>query len=207
MSNHLIIEIYKSRKTILEILENREFDISEYNNFTYDELHAMIQSQQLDLLLKKKDGTKKVYIKYNITKVLRPNNIYDIIEDVFHIEKLLTKNDDLIIINKDEPNETIQNTVKNIWLQDSIYVSILNIARLQFNILNHTLVPKHSILNNEEKNNFIKYYNITDTKMIPTISYFSPVSSVLGIRPGDICKIERFSKTAIDSNFYRICIL
>ncbi len=207
MSTHLIIEIYKSRKNILEILEERGFDVSDYNNFTYDELHTMIQNQQLDLLLKKKDGSKKVYIKYNITKVLRPNSIYDIVEDVFHIENLLSKNDDMIIINKDEPNETIQNTVKNIWLQDSIYISVINIARLQFNILKHNLVPTHTVLSSEEKEIFIKKYNITNSKMIPTISYFSPVSLVLGIRPGDVCKIERFSKTSIDSDFYRICIL
>ena len=206
MSNHLIKEIYKSRNTIIEILEERGYDTSDYANFTYDELYTMIQNEQLNLLLKK-NGTKQVYVKYNITKVLRPNNIYDIVEDIFHIENILTKNDDIIIINKDEPNETIQNTVKDIWLRDSVYVSILNIARLQFNILKHVLVPKHTILNSEEKKIFIEKYNITSNEMIPTISYFSPISLVLGIRPGDICKIERFSKTAIDSNFYRICIL
>lgn len=207
MSNHLIKEIYKSRKTILEILESRGFDVSDYNNFTYDELHTMIQNQQLDLIVIHPTTDKKVYIKYNIFKVLRPNNIYDIIEDLFYIESILTKNDDIIIINKDEPNDTLQTAVKNIWLQDSIYISILNIARLQFNILNHTLVPKHTILNEVEREEFIKKYNITDEKMIPNISYFSPISLLLGIRPGNICKIERFSKTSIDSNFYRICIL
>tara|TARA_Y100000591_G_C21745447_1_gene651708 strand:- start:492 stop:1115 length:624 start_codon:yes stop_codon:yes gene_type:complete len=207
MSNHLIKEIYKSRKTILEILESRGFDVSDYNNFTYDELHTMIQNQQLDLIVIHPTTDKKVYIKYNIFKVLRPTNIYDIIEDLFYVESILTKNDDIIIINKDEPNDTLQTAVKNIWLQDSIYISILNIARLQFNILNHTLVPKHTILNEVEREEFIKKYNITDEKMIPNISYFSPISLLLGIRPGNICKIERFSKTSIDSNFYRICIL
>jgi DNA-directed RNA polymerase I, II, and III subunit RPABC1 len=73
--------------------------------------------------------------------------------------------------------------------------------------LKHNLVPTHTVLSSEEKEEFIKKYNITSSKMIPTISYFSPVSLVLGIRPGDVCKIERFSKTSIDSNFYRICIL
>lgn len=207
MSNHSLNEIYKSRKYILEILESREFDTSDYNNFTFDEVDTMIQNQQLDFIVTSKNSDKKVYVKYNTVKVLRPNNIYDIVEDLFNIENVLTKNDDIIIINKDEPNETLQTTVKNIWLNDSIYISILNIARLQFNILNHTLVPKHTILDENEKDQFMKKYSITNTKMIPTISYFSPVSLVLGIRPGDICKIERFSKTSINSDFYRICIL
>lgn len=207
MSNYLLDQIYKSRKYILEILDFRGFDVSDYTNFTFDEIDTMIQNQQLDFIVKLKNGDKKVYVKYNIVKVLRANYIYDIIEDVFNIENILTKNDDIIIINKDEPNETLNTTVKNIWLNDSIYISILNIARLQFNILNHSLVPKHTILDDNEKKDFMEKYNITNSKMIPTISYFSPVSLVLGIRPGDICKIERFSKTSIDSNFYRICIL
>jgi len=207
MSNQLITEIYKSRKNLLDILESRGFDTSDYNSFTYEELHTMIQNQQLDFIVKKVDSEKKVYVKYNIIKVLRPNNIYDFVEDLFHIENVLTKNDDLIIINKDEPNDTLQTTVKNIWLNDGIYIAIINIARLQFNILNHTLVPKHTVLSEEERNVFLEKYNITNKKMIPTISYFSPVSIVLGIRPDDICKIERFSKTAINSDFYRICIL
>ena len=207
MSNHLLKQIYKSRKNMLEILETRGFDISDYSNFSFEELHVMIQNQQLDFIVKHKENDKKVYVKYNITKVLRPNNIYDIVEDLFHIENILSKKDDVIIINKDEPNETQQNTVKNIWLNDSIYISILNIERLQFNILNHTLVPKHTVLNEKQKEEFINKYNITNTKMIPTLSYFSPVSLVLGIRPGDICHIERFSKTSINSDFYRICIL
>lgn len=207
MSNHLIKEIYKSRKTILEILNTRGFDVSDYNNFTYDELHIMMQNQQLDLMVNHPITNKKVYVKYNIFKVLRPNNIYDVVEDLFYIENVLNKNDDIIIINKDEPNDTLQTTVKNIWLQDSIYISILSIARLQYNALNHVLVPKHTILDEVERQEFIKKYNITDEKMIPNISYFSPISLLLGIRPGNICKIERFSKTSIDSNFYRICIL
>ena len=40
---------------------------------------------------------------------------------------------------------------------------------------------------------------------IPDLSYFSPISIVMGIRPGDIVKIDRFSRTAINAVFYRIC--
>jgi len=40
---------------------------------------------------------------------------------------------------------------------------------------------------------------------MPDISRFSPVSQVLGLRPGDMCRIDRPSKTAISAPFYRIC--
>ncbi len=206
MSSHFIEQIYKSRKYILEILEERGFDVNEYKQFSIDELHSIIQNQQLDMLINNKKN-KKIYIKYNVYKVLRPSNIYDYVEELFNIENILNKDDDLIIINKDEPNDTLMTTIKEIWLKNNIYISIINISRLQFNILKHTLVPKHIILDEKEKLEFKKYYNITDDSMIPNISYFSPVSLVLGMRPGDICKIERPSKTSIINNFYRICII
>jgi len=67
----------------------------------------------------------------------------------------------LIIIIKDEPNETLNRFIKDIWEHEKIYIRIININRLQFNILDHELVPKHSILKNQDEiNKFIKDYNI-----------------------------------------------
>ena len=82
---------------------------------------------------------------------------------------------------------------------------IFGIKYLQFNILNHDLVPPHRVLSEEEKNIIKKKYNITNDKQVPDISRFSPVSLAIGIRPGEMCEIIRPSKTAISSPFYRIC--
>ena len=166
----------------------------------------MLQSKQLDLLLTNNNSSdKKVYIKYYLEKSLRPNHIYELIEDLFHLENVLNNNDDLFIIIKDEPNDTLIKEIKLIWEKNNIYITIINIKRLQFNILNHFLVPKHTILTDEQATQFKKKYNISNNKQIPDISRFSPVSQVLGIRPGQICKIQRISKTAITSEFYRVC--
>ena len=50
-----------------------------------------------------------------------------------------------------------------------------------------------------------KKYNILNNSQIPDISYFSPVSLVLGIKAKERMKIERNSKTAISSDFYKVC--
>ncbi len=202
--------IYKSRKHILEILESQGYDINDYNEFNIHEIHTMIQSRQLDLLVKNTTTNKKSYIKYHLVKTLRLNNIQEIIEDLFVLEKILSKNDDLIIIIKDEPNESLNRNIINIWENENIYIRIINIKRLQFNLLKHDLQPKYEIMRNpDEIEKFIKDYNIDINKInkqIPDISRFSPVSLMIGIRPGEICKIERDSKTSINSLFYRICI-
>jgi DNA-directed RNA polymerase subunit H (RpoH/RPB5) len=204
-SNSHIIQVYNSRKNLLEILESRGFNTSSYNNFSISEIGILTEQDQLDMLLEDSNN-KKIYVKYYINKVIKPANIYNMIEDLFYLENILTKKDDLMIIVKDEPNETLVQTVKDIWMQDSIYTSTINIKRLQFNILNHVLVPKHSILSKPEEMEFKRKFNILDNN-IPDISYFSPVSLVLGIRPNDIVKIERKSRTAIKADFYRICKL
>jgi len=40
---------------------------------------------------------------------------------------------------------------------------------------------------------------------LPDISRFGPVAQAICIRPGEICKIQRSSRSAITSDFYRIC--
>jgi len=202
--------IYKSRKIILEILESQGFDINDYKDFDIHEVHSMINSKQLDLLLHNPNTDKKNYIKYHLGKTLRPNNIQEYIEDLYNLEKILTTKDDIIIITKEEPNETLIRYLVDIWENEQIFVRIIALKRLQFNILKHTLVPPHEIMTDEKEiEEFIKKYNIDKkniSKALPDISRFSPVSLVLGIRPYQICKISRDSKTAINSEFYRICL-
>lgn len=202
--------IYKSRQIILEILESQGFNVNDYKDFNIHEIHSMINSKQLDLLLHNPTTDKKNYIKYHLGKTLRPNNIQEYIDDLYHLEKILTTKDDIIIITKEEPNETLIRYLVDIYENEQIFVRIIALKRLQFNILKHTLVPPHEIMRDEKEiEEFIKKYNIDKKKLsksLPDISRFSPVSLVLGIRPYQICKISRDSKTAINSNFYRICL-
>jgi DNA-directed RNA polymerase subunit H len=96
--------------------------------------------------------------------------------------------------------------LKHIWEQDGIFIVIENIKRLQYNILNHILVPNHEIMNDKEVEEVMQKYNIKHKIEFPEISRFDPVARVIGLRPGDICKITRPSKTAIKTLYYRICI-
>lgn len=205
INNSHINSIYNSRTNLLEILKERDFNIETYENFDINEIGILADNNQLDMLLTSNSSEKKVYVKYYINKIIKVQNIFSIVEDLFHLENILNKNDDLIIIVKDEPNETLTQEIKNIWMAESIYISLLNIKRLQFNILKHNLVPKHTILSKEEEKNFKKKFNILHNEQIPDISYFSPVSLVLGIRPDNIVKIERKSPTSITTDYYRIC--
>ena len=205
MQSGQIIEIYNSRKTIIDLLEAQKYDVSQYKDFGINEVNTLIQTKQMDMLLKKTTTDKSVYVKYHLAKSLRPVNIYEYIEDLFTLEEVLQKKDDLIVIMKDEPNDTIRKTLTDIWEKDGIFIIVLNIKRLQYNILKHQLVPEHIVLGQEEAAAIKQKYNIHDDSQIPDISRFSPVSQVIGLRPGELCRIYRPSKTAIKAEFYRIC--
>jgi DNA-directed RNA polymerase subunit H (RpoH/RPB5) len=205
MQSGQIIEIYNSRKTIIDLLEAQKYDVSQYKDFGIHEVNTLIQTKQMDMLLKKTTTDKSVYVKYHLAKSLRPVNIYEYIEDLFTLEEVLQKKDDLIVIMKDEPNDTIRKTLTDIWEKDGIFIIVLNIKRLQYNILKHQLVPEHIVMSQEEAAAIKQKYNIHDDSQIPDISRFSPVSQVIGLRPGELCRIYRPSKTAIKAEFYRIC--
>ena len=179
--------IFKSRNILLDLLSEQGYDVNKYTGSSINEVNSMYQNKQMDMLLEKKD--KKVYVKYHLNKTLKLGNINDYIEDLIHLDNVLEKKDDIIIIIKDEPNDSLLSVLSNLWLQDQIYVNVINIKRLQFNILNHVLVPKHRVLNDEETKIFKQRYNISDNSQIPDISRFSPVAQVIGMRPGQIVRL------------------
>jgi DNA-directed RNA polymerase subunit H (RpoH/RPB5) len=223
-SSILISQIYKSRIVLLDLMKKQGYNSSEYEGFSINEINTMKTNNQLDMILERKKNVVtqntmvelnddresnfenvKIYIKYYLAKALRPNNLQEMIEDLFTVEEVLTKKDTLMIVVKDEINETLTNTLKHIWESEKIFIVIQPLKRLQFNILNHILVPPHRVLNELEKNNIKKRYNVMTDEHFPDISRFDPVAQAIGIRPGEVCEIIRPSKTAISAPYYRIC--
>ena len=203
-SNNRILKLFKSRNTLLEQLEQLSYNIKEYFDFSINEIDAMNSNNQLDMLLTNENNNRKAYVKYHLTsKQINRANLDIIIEDLYNIDNVLTKDDTLIIIIEDEPNDTIINKIKYLYDHDGIFVIIHNINRLQYNILNHTFVPKCEILGDNQVKELKKKYNIMNSKQLPEISRFDPQALVMCIRPGDICEFKRESSTALDYNYYR----
>lgn len=207
-----ISSIYKSRNVVLELMKRQGYNVDDYDKFSINEVNTMKQNNQLDMLLEKNEEDEitkrinKVYIKYYLGKTIRPTNLQEMIDDLFNLEEILTKADTLLIITKEDMNETITNELKHIWEKDGIFIIIQNIKRLQFNILNHVLVPNHRVMKNFEISDIMKKYNITEMLQFPDISRFDPVAQAIGLRPGQLCEITRSSKTAIETKYYRVCI-
>lgn len=201
----LVSKIYKSRNIILELLRKRGFNVEDYTEFSINEVHIMYNNKQLDMLLENPDSGKKIYIKYHLATRLGNSHVYDYVDDLFDIEDVLSNNDDLIIVSKDKMNATMKNLLEELYIKDNKFVTIYNLHDYLFNILNHDMVPEHTILSKEETDDIVKKYNINKMKEFPEISRFDKVAMAIGLRPSHVCKIVRSSPTSITGMYYRMC--
>ena len=202
-------KIYRSRKVLLEQLQMLGYDVSEYIGFSVNDIYTMNSTQQLSFMVSDNLGHKK-YIYYHIAKALRPTHIHDLIERLYHVDETLTIKDEICIITKtcdpsDTRDLTITKVIKDLFREENIHISVRSIKTTQYNILNHKDVPNHRLLSDEEKTDIYKKYNINTDSKLPEISQFDPVAIVIGLRPGQVCKIIRPNKTSLTSTFYRIC--
>ena len=213
-------KIFKSRTIILQQLKSRGYDIDDYNNFSLNEIHILNKNNQLDMILYNKDENKKTYIKYHLNGKLTKTNIYDYIEDLYDVmindgDSLendedsiegLVDDDDLIIIIKDKMNDTLKSFVSNLYFKDKKFINVYNINRYLYNILDHSMVPPHISVSNNERLILEKKLNIINPQQWPEISRFDPVAQAIGLRPNQLCKILRKSQTSSISIYYRLCL-
>ncbi|MEM3123937.1 MAG: DNA-directed RNA polymerase subunit H [Nitrososphaerota archaeon] len=72
-----------------------------------------------------------------------------------------------------------------------------------FDIAEHSLVPKHELLSNEEAEELLKRLDVT-RQQLPYILSTDPMVKKLGAKVGDIIRIKRVSETAGEAVYYRV---
>ncbi len=216
MSNNRVKHLYISRKNIIYYLNNLGYDVSEYDKFNIAEINAMEQNtksdnSELDFEVYKtnKDGvietcTVMYYIKNNIKQNILESMVTDYYEEKQEENK---ENCNLIIVSFNAMNDSLHKSIKSMWKKYQEYVVLLDIQSLQFNILEHSFVPKHIKLTNEEKNELYEKFNIKNNSQLPEISMFDPVAKIILLKPGEVCKIIRYDKISIVNEFYRVCVV
>lgn len=209
-----IIQNYKSRQILLELLKKRGYIVEEYEGFSVNEIDTMTRAATLDMFLTTVDSVdypmKKIYIKYemNMSTAILDNTMNDLFENAQEKYKLRPGIDTLVIVSKDNPNDKMQSYLVNLFETRQIFVTIINIHRLQFNILEHELQPREIfVLTETEKIDFMRKYNISNIhKNIPEISRFDPLALALFLKPGDVCRFVRDSPVAISADYYRVTV-
>ncbi len=209
--NNKILKLYKSRLNLLNQLEYLGYDITPFMNFSNKEIDAMNSNDSLNMLLSHNESDKKVYVEYfsqgdKKSSSFNKKHLDDLVDRRFEIDLTIEKKDTLIVVVEDEPNEGLVTRMKQIYEQDNVFVVVHNIDRLQYNILDHSMVPRGHTLNKDESTNMMKKYNIKNNLQLPEISRFDPQALALCLKPNEICEFDRKSLTAVSTKYYRICV-
>jgi DNA-directed RNA polymerase subunit H (RpoH/RPB5) len=205
-NSETIANIFNSRKIILELARRRGFNTENYEHFSIHEIGLLYTNKQLDMFLKNEETGNKIYYKYHLQTKIRPANVLDYVEDLFNIEEILEPHDELIIITKDKPNDSLLNILDKTYKKQNLYINIYNLHTYLYNILDNVLVPPHRVISEEEKQEIMKKYNVTEEKLLPEIGRFDPVAIAIGLRPSQVTEIIRSSQTSLTAKYYRLCI-
>lgn len=209
-SNNLILKLHKSRVNLLKQCELIGYNISSHEDVSTLEVDKLYANNQLDMIIEN-DKKNKAYIKYSFSTDKKNNtftkkDLDNVKDELFDVENTLTKNDMLIIVMDDEPNDSLVTRMKYLYEQEGVFVVVHNIKRLQYNVLEHSLVPQATILTDDELNDLKVKYNIKDLSQLPEVSRFDPQSLAICLRPGQVCKYTRKSVASLEHDYYRVCI-
>lgn len=213
-------EIYNSRKTLLKYLKSQGYDTTNHENFTIAEISAMEQASnqqnshaltnQLNFELKakktEKDEEKTCSVVYYVNKAMKKTVLQELIDEYYDHDDKNKYLCSLIIVTI-SVNDTNMNIVREMWEKYGEYCVLYDLASLQYNVIEHSFVPKHKKLTEEEKENIMKKYNISNDSQFPEISMFDPVARAILLRPGELCEITRYEKISFKNVFYRICVI
>tara|TARA_Y100000389_G_C17433108_1_gene503912 strand:- start:238 stop:876 length:639 start_codon:yes stop_codon:yes gene_type:complete len=209
-SNNLILKLHNSRVNLLKQCESLGYNVSEHMNTSNLEVDKLYTNNKLDMIIEN-SKKKKIYIKYSYATDKKNNtftkkDLDNLKDELYEVENTLTKDDTLIIVVDDEPNDSLVTRMKYLYEQEGVFIVIHNIKRLQYNVLEHTLVPESTVLTDDELKDLMVKYNIRDLTQLPQVSRFDPQSLAICLRPGQVCKYIRKSVASLEHNYYRVCV-
>jgi DNA-directed RNA polymerase subunit H len=210
-----IDKLQTSRMNLYDIMSENGYDVTPYTVVSKDTMYAMFKTKEMDMtMIKYKPNTKlpesKIYIHYFTENSLAPK-LHEIVDRYFIYDidgetTLNSKTDTLFIVTMDEAvavSDAVKNAIQMVWNQpEKIHIVAVTIKALQFNILKHSLVPKHRVMSQEEVEKTLGRYRPSE---FPSLSRFDPVACAICAKPGQIIHIKRPSETAICADYYRLC--
>jgi len=218
MNDHFVFidNVYRSRMTLLDILEMRGYDVAKYRKFSPAEAKEALHSlTSLSFVAPKKDDATQICdVRYvNITnpkletyfKENVPDENSEKTEMIIMTEGPVTDRHHATALKqylsmKEEPNENGER------VRRKLRVSFFSIELLVINPLKHVLVPKHEIVPESEHKKLMESMYITAKSKFPEIKFHvDPIARCIGAIPGDIVKITRASASAGESIIYRVC--
>lgn len=205
-----IDNIYRSRLTLLDILDTRGYSVDKYRKFSPTEATAASATlSSLNFKVSKKDDESKVCdVRYgNFFTKQKLDTLFDDIgdDDTENTEVIVMIPGHIVdahhVVSLKQYMKSKENGERR-----KLRVSFFSIELLVINPLNHYLVPKHEIVPQDYHKTLMDSMYITSKSKFPEIKFHvDPIARIIGAVPGDIIKITRPSSSAGEAILYRVC--
>ena len=208
-----IDNIYRSRQSLLDMLEARDYHVDNYRKFSPAEATAAAAAfPSLSFKVSKKDDENKVcQVRYANISRQKLDTFFDDIEDD------VSENTEVIVMMSGAVTDAhhlialkqymkLKEDTGGEKLRRKLRVYFFSIYMLVINPLNHILVPKHEIVPEAEHKQLMDSMYITSKSKFPQIKFHAdPIARCIGAVPGDIIRITRASASCGESIIYRVC--
>lgn len=158
--------------------------------------------------------TSHTTIIFALTKKLRKNTLDELKEaandDIMRfISKYNDKLNVILVFNNDTISTPIMQQLARydkILQKKGGTLQYFHLKNLLFNPTKHQLVPKHTKLTPEEVTEVMDKYLIKGKIQMPYILHNDVIAKWLGLKQGDVVKIERLNENSGVSYYYRVTI-
>jgi DNA-directed RNA polymerase subunit H len=218
MSYEIVDTLYRSRKTLLDHLEQEGYDIAPFSKFSPKEIAEMVKAGpiagappalQMELNRKVPDDEhkhRKCLVVYTIGKIKQKLNAFTL-KIISTEEGTFDPDSTEVIIVTMEPIGANFNSMA--FLSHSVHktkVRFFQAAAIINNPLKHILVPKHERVPAKDEEALLKSL-FAKKSQLPLIRFHEdPIARLIGLMPGEIVKITRASPTAGECILYRVCV-
>jgi len=216
MEADTIDQIIRSRPTILEVLKDRGYDVSAYENTSPEEiLKLATTSSDLLKIVAMKPGTEdetqqRVIVIYWVESPYRLR-IEPVTNELWNDEKPDHYNPetDTIIVMLAEPFHPVFDIqAAKQWTIRKARISYFNMKNLISNPLRHIMQPEFRKLSADETVQLVKSLRLKSKKNLPHIIYHLDMAArTLGLLPGDVVHFKRGSETCGEVDGYRVCVI
>lgn len=86
------------------------------------------------------------------------------------------------------------------------FLQLFLARELMYNPSKHFLVPKHEKMSDSDVQHLMEELQLKNKTQLPFIQKSDKMARWLGLKPGDVVKITRYSETSGEYFYYRTCI-
>ena len=216
MDYGVIDTTYRSRITLLNMLERSGYNVAPFKRFGPQEIEDMIgpnaigEALRMDLDRLEGDGPKKCVVVYRFQRQKQkiPTLMNELLgEDVPEELRVDPKTTEVIVILYEPVVDTFHAAALNQWKKNKLRIRFFEARKIIIDPSSFAIVPKHEKITPEETKALRKEYYLQSDAHHNWIRFHEdPQARWLGLVPGDVVKITRPSPSSGEYIVYRVCV-